>query len=254
MIVKAKRVTLTQQVVDGLIELIGSRPLKAGDPLPPEATLAAEFGVSRPIVREALKALTGMGIIEVLNGRGARVKPLTSEPLRMFFERAMLEDEQAMIELMEIRRGIEVQAAGLAAQRRTELDLHELRAIVTSMRAHIREFDQYNDLDLRFHLRLAEAAHNGLIYYLMESIRDVLQRSIEEGFRRRQRNDLRERGQTTHEMLVAQIELREPDGARRAMENHFDEAVRALEMARGVKGPTRSRPPNSHAKRGGRAS
>jgi GntR family transcriptional repressor for pyruvate dehydrogenase complex len=230
-IAKAKRLTLTEQVMAGVVELIDTQRLKDGDLLPPEATLAAEFGVSRPIVREGLKALMGMGIIEVVNGRGTRVKPLTSEPLRVFFERALFHDEQAVIELMEIRRGIEVQAAGLAAERRTKGDLRDLNEIVKEMRAHLREFDTYNSLDLRFHLRIAQAAHNGLIYHLMESIRHVLHRSIEEGFRRRQRNDLREKGQATHEVLVKELELGDREGARRAMEIHFDEAVRGLELA-----------------------
>src|SRR5262245_60167362 len=104
MLTKLRRETLAEQVSQNLVEYIQTQGLKPGDALPSEARLPVDFGVSRPIIREALKSLAGKGVIEIVNGRGAIVKPIDSETLSEFFERAMHENDNTIIELMEVRK------------------------------------------------------------------------------------------------------------------------------------------------------
>src|SRR5262245_4098759 len=141
MLTKLRRETLAEQASQSLIEFIQTQNLKPGDVLPSEARLSVEFGVSRPIIREALKSLAGKGVIDIVNGRGAVVKPIDSETLSEFFERAMHENDNTIMELMEVRKGIEVQSAALAAQRRTPEELAKMSEIVTAMRQHLNDPD-----------------------------------------------------------------------------------------------------------------
>ena len=123
MLPKITRGTLADQVTDRLLEYIEAQHLQPGDLLPSETSLVTSFGVSRPVIREALKSLEGKGIIEIVNGKGALIRPIDSDPLRLFFRRAMQMEYGTMLELMEVRKGLEVQSAVLAAQRRDEKDL-----------------------------------------------------------------------------------------------------------------------------------
>ncbi len=110
MLTKLSRETLAEQAARNLMAFIEAQDLKPGKLLPPETKLAADLGVAKPIIREALKSLEGKGIIEVRSGKAAMVKPLDSQPLQLFFQRAMQIEHEAIIDLMELRKGIEVKA------------------------------------------------------------------------------------------------------------------------------------------------
>ena len=117
MLSKLSRSTLAEQATENLLVYIETQNLKPGDLLPSETRLATQFEVSRPVIREALKNLEGKGIIEIINGKGALVKPMDSDPLRLFFQRAVQIERNTILELMDVRRGLEVQAVMLAARR-----------------------------------------------------------------------------------------------------------------------------------------
>src|SRR5512142_1357307 len=118
MLPKLSRGTLAEQVTDNLLSFIEAQHLKPGDLLPSETSLGNSFGVSRPVVREALKNLEGKGIIEIVNGKGALIRPIDSDPLRLFFHGAMQTEICNLRVLIEVRKGREVRAAIVAAQRR----------------------------------------------------------------------------------------------------------------------------------------
>jgi GntR family transcriptional regulator, transcriptional repressor for pyruvate dehydrogenase complex len=240
------RDTLAGQVAQRLTEFIRLQDLKPGDGLASADKLAAEFGVSRPVIREALKSLEGQGIIEVLNGKGAVIRPIVSTPLRVFFERAVQVDRTTTIELFEVRKGLEVECAILAAERRTPEELAQIARVVTTMRRHVHHPTTYAGLDLELHLLIAAATHNTMLCHLMESLRHALQDTIREGYRPRQTNPMqRERIQEMHEDLAAALERGDANGAARAMTIHFDEAVAALRIAYSSARST-SRPPLGH--------
>jgi len=228
MLPKLSRETLAEQAARNLIAFIEAHDLKPGKLLPPESQLAADFGVSRPIIREALKSLEGKGIVEVVSGKGAFVKPLDSQPLQMFFRRAVRIEREAIIDLMELRKAIEVQSVAFAAQRSMPDDLARLAEIVGDMRCNLHSPDAYVELDVAFHQQIASMTHNPMIYHLVVAIRDAIKDALHESMLRQQTDEQLERVQMGHEVILTSLEQGDAVAAERAMAAHFDEAVASL--------------------------
>jgi DNA-binding FadR family transcriptional regulator len=228
MLPKLSRGTLAEQVTENLLAYIESQNLKPGDLLPSETSLSTSFGVSRPVIREALKNLEGKGYVEIVNGKGALVKPIDSHPLRQFFQRAMQLERSTILELMEIRKGLEVQAAMLAATRHKESDLARIKKLVEAMRNQLKNPDGYAELDTDYHLAIASATHNSILYYLVESIRGSLHNTISTGLKSRTSYEQLERIQDVHERILALIGAGDVSGAAEQMTLHFDEAIDAI--------------------------
>lgn len=225
---KIQPVTLVDQVVAALQQWIETEELQPGDRLPSTARLVREFGVSRPVIREALKTLEGRGVIEIGNGRRAVIKPVSSDILHSYFHRAVALGDDNLLQILEVRHGLEVQAARLAAQRATPEDLERLQHLVDKMRARLHDSTAYTELDLEFHLSVAAAAHNKMLYFLVESIRDVLRDTIQEGLRYRLTERDLELVQSTHEDIVQRLVAHDGEGSAQAMAFHFDDAIRAI--------------------------
>jgi DNA-binding FadR family transcriptional regulator len=226
--IKLNRATLAEQVVDAIVERIASEGLKPGDPLPSISRLAEEFAVSKPIIREALKILEGREVIAIANGRTPMVKPITSDSLRMFFERAAAISSRSLIELLEIRRGLEIQSVTLAAAKRTDDEVEAMRQLTAEMRVHLHDPAVYTELDLKLHFLIASASRNTLMLYLIQSIRDVLRSTIQEGLRSRFTEAQTIRVQELHETLVDAVAQRDAAAAAQAMSAHFDDAINAI--------------------------
>src|SRR5215216_1897830 len=206
MLTKLSRETLAEQAARNLIAFIEAHDLKPGKLLPPESQLAADFGVSRPIIREALKSLEGKGIVEVVSGKGAFVKPLDSQSLQLFFQRSVRIEREAIIDLMELRKGIEVQSAAFAAQRGTPDDIAQLAEIVAEMRRNLHSPDAYVDLDVAFHRQIASMTRNTMIYHLVAAIRDAIKDTLHENLLRQQTDEQLERVQMGHEAILSSLE------------------------------------------------
>ncbi|MBI5670328.1 MAG: FadR family transcriptional regulator [Chloroflexi bacterium] len=226
---RLSRQTLADQAADSLEKYIEESQLSPGDVLPSEAVLTSMLGVSRPVVREALKALVGRSIIQIVNGKGAIVKPLDSDDLSTFFKRAVGFDKNAVRELLEVRRGLEVEMARLAAQRRTDEDAAQLLHLVAIMRRQLDQIEpDYVDTDLRFHLCIASATHNTMMYYLVESIRDAMRDSILQWHLREHPVKAYQQVQQIHEQIADAIRRQDADAAAEAMIIHFDNAIAYL--------------------------
>ncbi len=225
MLTNLSRETLAEQIAQRLVQFIESQDLQPGELLPSETKLSEDFGVSRPVVREALKALAAQGVIEIVSGKGAIVRPVDDKLLRLFFRRAIQFDHATLIQLMEVRASIEVQSAMLAAQRRTPEELGRILDTVKAMRKHLDNLDAYADLDVEFHLLIASATHNPVLYHLISSIRDSLKDAIMAGLRRRDTKEQLERVQVLHEMIATAIERGDKHEAGQAMTQHVGEAV-----------------------------
>ena len=117
------RQTLPEQVAENLIDFIASEGLKPGELLPSTARMSESFGVSRPVVREGLRSLASLGIIKIVNGKGAIVKPIDGSLLHLFFQRAVQLQHKSIMELMEVRKPLEIQSAILATERHSPEDL-----------------------------------------------------------------------------------------------------------------------------------
>ncbi|TNM36417.1 FadR family transcriptional regulator [Nocardioides albidus] len=169
--------SLVDQAIDGMRALLESGEWEVGTRVPPEPALAAALGVSRNTVREAVKALAHLGLLQVRRGDGTYVAATTE--MQAFMRKQL--DRVDIVHLLEVRHAIEVRAAALAAQRRTSSDLTELDAIMTRRRDAVRDQDDraFVDADVDFHCAVVAAAHNPLLVELYDGLVDTLRASIE---------------------------------------------------------------------------
>jgi len=177
MLRQASKVTLYDDVIAQLREVIAGGSLRPGDRLPPERQLASQPGVSRATLREALKGLSLMGVIQIKQGEGTFVREdinarLISQPLRFLPP----SESDLMLELLEVRQAIEPMAAKLAAQRAEEEDIREMREALEEMKSHlsITDTSKTSASDLAFHLTICRASKNSIIYQVERSIQKML--------------------------------------------------------------------------------
>ena len=153
-----------------MLETILSKRLDVGDRLPSERELGEQFGVSRTVVREAVRALVAKGVIEVRSGSGLRVAAVdaaaVSESIGLFLRGGSLDFEK----VQEVRKLLEVHLAGLAAERAGPEDIAALRAVHHRMERESGDVEAAALDDLEFHRVIARATHNELYLMLMDSI------------------------------------------------------------------------------------
>lgn len=237
MLTKLSRETLADQAARNLMAFIQAQALKPGSFLPPETQLAADLGVSRPIIREALKSLEGKGIIEVMSGKGAVIRPLDGQQLELYFQRAIQIENEAIIDLLELRKGIEVQSAVLAAQRGTADELASLRQIVAEMRRNLHDPEAYVALDMAFHNQIAAMTRNTMIRTLVAALRVAINSTLNESMIRSHTDETLERVQVGHEDILDGLEGGDAERSGRAMTAHFADAVMSLVSSLGDSPP-----------------
>ena len=170
------RSPLYEQVAERLRDFIDAEALQPGDRLMSERDLAERLGVSRTSVRQALTALKVMGLVEIKHGDGVYLLRTPSELIPGFIsEIAGSEIDHPMI--WEVREGIEMQAARLAAERRTDADLAAMRDALEAMGASIAAGGDGIEGDRDFHRAIAVAAHNPLLQELTEQLSDAIDRT-----------------------------------------------------------------------------
>ncbi|MCR1783886.1 FadR family transcriptional regulator [Nocardioides carbamazepini] len=169
--------SLVDQAIDGMRALLESGEWEVGTRIPPEPALAAALGVSRNTVREAVKALAHLGLLQVRRGDGTYVAATTELQALMHKQLDRVELEH----LLEVRHAIEVRAAALAAVRRTDDDLAVLDAIMARRRAAVRDGDGPGsvDADVDFHCAVVATAHNPLLVELYDGLVPTLRASIQ---------------------------------------------------------------------------
>jgi len=165
------------KIVEQVQDLIKEGKLKLGDKLPPEHTLAEKFGTSRPSVREALSALEILGVIESRGGKGNFIKDNLNSPLyeRRFKE---LEEEESPFELLEARKAVETEIAGLAAEKATSEDIREIEETLDRMENTLDDTPRVMEFDREFHIAIAKAAHNSILFQMMNYLADGLKESL----------------------------------------------------------------------------
>lgn len=172
----AQRASLVDQVIDQLKEQITSGLWQMNGKIPTETVLAEQLGVGRNTVREAVRALTHAGLLECRQGDGTYVRA-TSE-LSGAMLRRLRQAEQ--LEILEVRRALEVESARLAATRRTDEDILRIQAaLVERDRAwELDDPDAFVEADLAFHMSVAHATHNLVLIDLYEDFSAALRASI----------------------------------------------------------------------------
>jgi GntR family transcriptional repressor for pyruvate dehydrogenase complex len=177
-----ERQKVYEVISDQLLRRIGDRQLNPGDPLPTERELTQAFRAGRSSVREALRMLESKGVIEN-RGNGTFVVAGYANPLNSSVQLLLNLDRATMLDVYELRRILECEAAGLAAERHTEAHLALMDAAIDEMADALASADKergarYIDGDLRFHLAIAEATRNGVILHAMDALRGVIRRAL----------------------------------------------------------------------------
>jgi GntR family transcriptional repressor for pyruvate dehydrogenase complex len=162
-----------------LLQLIASREIAPGAPIPSERELVERFGVGRSSVREALRVLESKGLI-YQRGKGRFVVSEPRNPLNSSLQ-VLLELQAVDVdELFEVREVLEGETAAFAAQRRTDEDILAMAASIDAMDSSLvsGSADEYIDADLQFHLALARASRNRIALHMMHAVREILRRSL----------------------------------------------------------------------------
>jgi GntR family transcriptional repressor for pyruvate dehydrogenase complex len=225
-----KREPLATEIARRLVDYLLSGGVEPGARMPSERQLAEAFGVGRSAMREALKALTLLGLVEVRHGDGTYLKRDDTALLPQVIEWGLLLGEQRTLDLVEARQKVEADIAGLAALRRDEADLIELRRLLVRMEQLSRVSGspgEFVDADVAFHLRVAEASRNTALRDILSGIQALLRvwigRVIAAGNR--------EVSYQEHIPILAAIEAGDVVAAEAAMEAHMRSAAGRLEQA-----------------------
>lgn len=225
--VKTKKVY--EEIIEQVKNLIAEGVLKPGDRLIAEREMAERLKVGRSAVREAFRALEAMGIIEIRQGEGTFIKEVNTEMLVETLALMLAPKKNTMRELLEIRKILEVGAAGLAALRCTEEELKKMESALVQMEKDIEAGDLGQQADWQFHYAIAEATRNSLLVRLMDSIQDTmsrLQKKAREELYRTPGNP--QRLLKEHYAIFEAIKSGQDILAQKAMYDHLDRVEKAL--------------------------
>jgi GntR family transcriptional repressor for pyruvate dehydrogenase complex len=223
------RTTLTADVCRKLVSHLIRGDWTEGERLPAERELCQRLGVGRASLREALKALEIMGMIETRLGDGTFVCHRSE-----FFSRPLLwaitgSDQEDARELVEARRLMEVELAGLAAERATPEDIQTIERYMREMEMGVRNQEVFLEADLAFHLAVGEAAHNRILINALHLIRNLMRQWIQNTI---SRDDITLHVLKQHQDILHAIVQKSQFGARAAMQVHLDAMARALMQPR----------------------
>jgi GntR family transcriptional repressor for pyruvate dehydrogenase complex len=222
---KIQRAKAWEQVASQLQELIVTGYWKKGERLPGEIELAKQFGVSRSTLREALRALSSNGLVQIRHGEGSFVwYPEVEEYLNPLMPRLLVEREDVLA-IMEARSMVEVRTARLAAERATPREVKELAALLEKMEASKDDRREFAKLDHRFHKQVAVATHNKVIIKIYEAIEVFL---LSQQLEVVDYVDAIDRGVNDHQAIYAAIAGGDPEGAEEVMAKHMKRTYEAI--------------------------
>ncbi|MDX9872589.1 MAG: FadR/GntR family transcriptional regulator [Clostridia bacterium] len=214
---KLNKENLSDQIIKQIKEMIENGILKPEDRLPSERELALKLGVSRLPLREALKTLQFINVLEVRQGEGYVVKGLDRIKLLDILEEACEPAQDTLNDLMEIRATLEMKAVELACSRRTEKDLARMLAAIEDMERNIDSEDQEINASIEFHNAVMKASHNKLFVAIMACFSDIL---IEGRMQTWRVKDRYKRAIEEHRIIYDAIKKRDVKAAVECMEKH----------------------------------
>ena len=226
---------LSDRVAHHLMDHIRTNRLASGERLPSEVRLSADLKISRGIVREAYRALRSAGILEISNGRSPRVGALRSTALIHLLQHALATQQASPEQALDLRSAIEVRAAELAAEKRSDHDIEVLARAVRGMKRARRDIDLFVRHDVHFHECLGTATGNPLFALISSALGEAMATSVRAGLESRSDQAQVLRVVEQHQDIVDAIAAGDPKRAGEGMTRHFEEAQRALAGARARK-------------------
>ncbi|WP_229750529.1 FadR/GntR family transcriptional regulator [Paenibacillus nasutitermitis] len=170
----------SEWVMNDLKTQIASGSWKPGDKLPSVVDLAAQFGVGRSTIREALSALKAMGMLDIRQGGGTYVKADAPEQAQPLDNAEWMSRAESLRHILEVRKVLESGCAALAAKHRSEDHLQRLRDTLEEMGTSLGDEQASEQADVRFHLQIAEAAQNPVLTDLVRSLSEKLHDSMKD--------------------------------------------------------------------------
>jgi GntR family transcriptional regulator, transcriptional repressor for pyruvate dehydrogenase complex len=222
---------LSDQVAQQLAAQIQRGRIAPGDKLPAEARLVEQFKVSRTVLREAVSRLKSLGLVDSRQGSGVFVS--ASPPYApLNFDAKHSDSREAVVQMAEVRRALEAEAAGLAAERRNAADVKKLKRAVQLLDRAVKAGGDGVEEDLQFHKAIADAAHNpfliGTLDYLAQFMRGAIGVTRANEARRA---DFAAQVREEHAAVVFAIEAGEVAKARQAASRHMNNAIRRIQDA-----------------------
>ena len=231
MVTTTKRVTrkrLYQQVADDIEALILNGSFASGSKLPSEADLAAEYGVSRNVIRESFKRLAERGLVVIKTGSGSYVSQPTTKSVSEALHRLLVytSNDVSIAHFYEIRRMIEPAVARLAAERAGEADIDCIQDAYEKMKTNRSNGSAWTAADLQFHLAVAGATQNPLIQSILNPLNEPLLKVIEAGL---SEPSGVEAGLSAHRDLLQAIKEHDPERAEQVMLDHLNDSEQRVE-------------------------
>ena len=221
---------LHEQIVNQVQDLIEKGRLKHGDQLPPERELASFFKVSRHTVREAIRILEQKNILRSRPGSGTFIILEDESSVVEFMARAIFREKNTLSEIFQFRELLEPQIAGLAAQNATKKNISVLEDILERQKKELGNTVESKELDEKFHLALAKATGNFVLFQVVELFGHILLKSRHEDSQSSYRNKLSIEG---HKKIIDAIKAADSKAANELMASHLD-AIRELVLSSNV--------------------
>lgn len=223
--------SLTDRVCQTLTQLIRGKEILPGARLPSEMTMAARFGVSRTVIREAVSRLKSEGLVESRQGSGVFVRERNIDtPFRL--DPALMDCRQSVLQVIELRQALEGEIAALAAMRRTPAQMTAIRDALAGIADAEAAGDDGVDADIAFHRSIAAATENPHFLALTEFLFTFLTHAtrITRGYEATKRT-LSRQVKDEHQRIVDAIAAQDADAARAAARQHMECAMRRLGSA-----------------------
>ena len=227
------KVPLGAQVADQVRAMIRAQGLTDGDPLPAEATLAEEFGVSQRVIRDALRVLSQQSVIRTQQGKPAVVAERRPLAIQNYFRLALEDGLGSFDEILELRQALEVRAAGRAASSASGPELEELR-VKLEQAENATRLDDRVDADLAFHFALVSIGGNRFFTAILDSLSTFLaeERRLGQELTESSGGDHRP-SHSEHRAILAALEHGDAEAAERAMRTHLDRVQREFSRRQG---------------------
>jgi GntR family transcriptional repressor for pyruvate dehydrogenase complex len=215
-----KKTRIAEEVADRIRMLVLDGTFPVGRPLPSERLLRERFAVSRGSIRDALRMLEMIGLLETRHGQGTFPQELTVDRLVAPLASVMTYRQDLRDELMDVRRMFEPAVARAAATRATDEDFADLQRILEAQRRKLKTGRSAIVEDTAFHAALARSTRNRVVVSIMATLNDLLVESRTLALKQKGRP---ERSIEGHEAVVAALRCRDAEGAARAMYKHIDQ-------------------------------
>ncbi len=219
---------LTHSVFAAVAAHIRTHDLRMGDALPSESAVASMVGVSRTVVREAFGALSALKLIDVGNGRRARVGVIDGSVMALPLGHAVDTAQVSVPQVWDVRRALERRTAVLAAMRRTDAEARAIRDHARALRRAGDDLPTQTEHDIAFHAAIASATRNPMFALLIASFADLMRETCPIGWRSRRTEADRLAVFDQHDCIAEAIAAHDPVAAEAAMDAHFELSLRAL--------------------------